>query len=65
MYSGKIKDVVPFGLFVDLGAPVDGLLHRSKIPPKMDRTRLVRGQPLRVRIVAVDEVRERISLDFS
>ena len=65
VYSGRIKDVVPFGLFVDLGAPVDGLLHQSKIPLKMDRSLLARGQPLKVRIAAVDKARGRISLEFA
>jgi uncharacterized protein len=56
---GTIRNVVDFGVFVDIGVKTDGLLHRSKIGLTEN---LKVGDILNVVILTVDEERQRISL---
>ncbi|MFN2303867.1 MAG: helix-hairpin-helix domain-containing protein, partial [Anaerolineales bacterium] len=58
---GTIRNVVDFGAFVDIGVKTDGLLHRSKIKTG---TRLKVGEIIEVSILAIDQERNRISLDM-
>lgn len=57
--KGTIRNVVDFGVFVDLGVEVDGLLHRSKIQPNAT---LTVGDVIEVEIIAIDCDRDRIAL---
>lgn len=56
---GTIRNVVDFGVFIDIGVKTDGLLHRSKIGKNEN---LKVGDILNVVILSVDEERQRISL---
>jgi protein Tex len=58
---GTIRNVVDFGAFVDIGVKNDGLLHRSKIKKG---SQLKVGDILPVTILAVDQERNRISLNI-
>ena len=68
--DGVVKNAVPFGVFVDVGASRDGLLHRSKFSfdhlsrpgiPKLDD--IVVGQRLRVMIIRKNPS-DKLELDF-
>jgi uncharacterized protein len=59
--SGTVRNVVPFGAFVDIGVKGDGLLHRSKMPPG---TAVSVGNVLKVEILKIEEERGRISLGW-
>ena len=56
--SGTVRNVVPFGAFVDIGVKEDGLIHVSKLK---SRTLSV-GEVVEAEILEVDEKRGRISL---
>jgi small subunit ribosomal protein S1 len=63
--SGRVTSVREFGAFVDLGAGVQGLLHVSEMawsrvsdPAEVLKT----GDEIRVKILRVDEDKQRISL---
>lgn len=61
---GVIRNVVEFGLFIDVGVNVDGLLHRSQLrtrSPLLEDHYYV-GQQLMVVVSEVDIARKRISL---
>jgi len=63
--KGKIKNVVDFGAFVDLGIKETALLHISEmsdsfIANPLDAVKV--GDIVECRIIALDEVRRRISL---
>ena len=63
--AGQIRNVVPFGAFVDVGMGVSGLLHRSKMRLKggvEPHAAFRAGQAVRVRVETVDAERGRISL---
>ncbi len=67
--QGTVRNVVDFGAFIDIGVKQDGLLHISKMS---NRQRIRNpheivsvGDIIRVRIVSVDEKRERISLELT
>jgi uncharacterized protein len=63
--AGEIRNVVPFGAFVDVGVGVSGLLHRSKMRLKggvEPHAAFRAGQAVRVRVETVDADRGRIRL---
>lgn len=63
---GKVKKLMPYGAFVDLGG-VDGLLHVSSMVPQpvTDPGEVVEvGEEIRVRIAAIDASRRRVSLSL-
>lgn len=57
--NGTARNVVDFGVFVDIGVKQDGLLHRSQIPRG---TQINVGDVLEVEIVNIDHERGRIGL---
>jgi small subunit ribosomal protein S1 len=65
-HTGKISRLAPFGAFVTLGEGVDGLIHVSRLsgerrinhPDEVLKT----GEPIEVRVEAVDMKNKRISL---
>ena len=61
---GVIRNVVEFGLFIDVGVNVDGLLHRSQLRAKSQfpEDHYHVGQQLMVVVSEVDIARKRISL---
>lgn len=62
---GTVRNVVDFGAFVDIGLKVDGLIHISEMADHYvdDPNQLLKpGDIVRVKILEVDERRERISL---
>ena len=63
--EGIVKNVVPFGAFVDVGLKQDGLVHISQIWDKYvkDAKEIFEvGQDVRVKILWIDEKTWRISL---
>ncbi len=59
--KGTVRNVVDFGVFVDIGVKNDGLLHRSQIPPG---ARLAVGDVIAVDVLGVEAERGRISLGW-
>jgi uncharacterized protein len=57
--KGTVRNVVDFGIFVDIGVKQDGLLHRTQIPAG---TLLQVGDIIDVTILKVEVERGRISL---
>jgi len=63
--QGTVRNVVDFGLFVDIGVKVDGLVHRSKMGKNRSKDPLKAahvGQIIEVEILKVDQQRQRIQL---
>ncbi len=60
--KGTVRNVVDFGVFIDIGVKQDGLLHRSQVPPG---TRLKVGEVIEVEVVKVEVDRGRISLGWA
>jgi uncharacterized protein len=65
MITGKIKNVVDFGAFVDLGIKETALVHISELSDRfikdpMDAVKV--GDVLEFRIIGLDQDRRRISL---
>lgn len=56
-FDGEVVSVVPFGAFVEVGAGVHGLLHRSEWTTEPQA-----GQTVRVKINQVDFDTRRVSL---
>jgi len=62
---GTVTNVVDFGLFVDLGEGIEGLVHTSEIPEeKKDCADLESGSSVRVRVLEIEPQRRRISLSL-
>lgn len=57
--KGTVRNVIDFGIFVDIGVKQDGLLHRTQIPAG---TILQVGDIIDVTILKVEAERGRISL---
>lgn len=63
--EGVVRRVVNFGAFVDIGDGVEGLLHVSDMAwtrTEDPRDVVSEGERIRVKVLAVDRERERISL---
>lgn len=60
--KGTVRNVVDFGIFVDIGVKQDGLLHRSQIPAG---TILQAGDIIDVEVIKVESERGRISLKWA
>ena len=64
---GIVTNITNFGAFVDIGVHQDGLVHVSQLADRYvtDPTQVVRlHQHVRVRVIAVDLRRQRISLSM-
>lgn len=57
--QGTVRNIVDFGVFIDIGVKRDGLLHRSQIPRNVT---LNVGEVIDVVVKSVDAQRNRISL---
>ena len=65
IFTGKVRNVIDFGAFVDIGVHQDGLVHISQISDDFIRHPsevLKVGQVVDVKILAVDLPKKRISL---
>lgn len=63
--EGSVVNIVNFGAFVDLGNGVDGLLHKSEIDWRwvnQPSDFLEEGEKIEVKVIEVDQERERVSL---
>jgi uncharacterized protein len=63
--EGVVTNVAAFGAFIDIGVHQDGLVHVSQLANKFvkDPHEIVKpGQVVKVRVMEVDEKRQRISL---
>ncbi len=59
--KGTVRNVVDFGVFVDIGVKQDGLLHRTQIPGGIH---LQAGDIIQVEILKIEVERGRISLGW-
>lgn len=65
VFKGKVRNIVDFGAFVDIGLKQDGLLHISEMSQMYvnDPFEIVEiGQNIEVKVLDVDQKRGRISL---
>ncbi len=62
--QGTVRNVIDFGVFVDIGIHQDGLVHISKLPRRVKHPSelLSVGDVATVWVVEVDEKKKRISL---
>ncbi len=62
--QGTVRNVIDFGVFVDIGVHQDGLVHISKLPKRVKHpSELLRvGDVVTVWVIEVDEKKKRISL---
>jgi len=65
--EGKVTKLVPFGIFVDLGNSVEGLVHISELArghvDTPDQVVAV-GDEIQVKVMNIDEERRRVSLSM-
>lgn len=65
--KGTVRNVVDFGVFVDIGVKVDGLVHISQMSRKYVKNPLdvvAVGDVIDVKVLSVDVERERIGLSM-
>ena len=63
--DGVVSRVADFGIFVDLGEGVEGLVHVSEMPDREAvYAELEFGDPIRVRVLEIDCWRRRIALSL-
>jgi len=63
--QGTVINVVDFGVFVELGQGIEGLVHNSEMPARTETaTELATGAPISVRVLEVDHERRRIALSL-
>ncbi|HWQ57850.1 MAG TPA: helix-hairpin-helix domain-containing protein, partial [Clostridia bacterium] len=65
--TGTVRNVIDFGVFVDIGVHQDGLVHISEVANKFIRhpSEVVRvGDVVKVEVLSVDAQKKRISLSM-
>lgn len=65
--EGTVRNIVDFGAFIDIGVKHDGLVHISQVSDKFIKHPievLSVGDIVRVRVIGIDSVRERVSLSM-
>ncbi len=65
--QGTVRNVVPFGAFVDIGVKQDGLVHVSEMADRFVKdplTVVAVGQVVQVRVLKVDFQRGRVQLSM-
>ena len=65
LLTGTVRNVIDFGVFVDIGVHQDGLVHISQVCDKFIKhpSQVVSvGDIVKVAVLEVDEKRKRISL---
>ena len=65
--TGTVRNVIDFGVFVDIGVHQDGLVHISQISTrflKHPSEALAVGDIVKVKVLEVDEKKKRISLSI-
>ena len=65
--TGTVRNVIDFGVFVDIGVHQDGLVHISEVAKRRLRhpSEAVKvGDIVKVMVLSVDEKRKRISLSM-
>ena len=65
--TGTVRNVIDFGVFVDIGVHQDGLVHISQITDKFLKhpsQAVSVGDVVKVVVLEVDEKRKRISLSM-
>jgi len=65
--TGVVRNVIDFGAFVDIGVHHDGLVHVSEISDRFIKhpsEALTVGQTVKVKVIAVDPVKQRINLSI-
>jgi len=61
--EGTVTNIVPFGIFVDVGEGIEGLVHTSEMPDQgATRSDLDTGSLVTVRVLNIDEWKRRIAL---
>jgi len=63
--TGKVRNVIDFGAFIDIGVHQDGLVHISEISDnyvKHPSDVLKVGQVVKVKVLSVDVKKNRIAL---
>lgn len=67
MIKGKVRSIMPYGAFVDIGSVTDGLLHVSQMSLEYvsDIKELIsEGEEIAVRVISVDAERMEFSLSM-
>ena len=66
--TGTVRNVIDFGVFVDIGVHQDGLVHISQISKgkflKHPSEAVAVGDIVKVKVLEVDEKKKRISLSM-
>jgi len=65
--EGTVRNVVDFGAFVDIGVKHDGLVHISQLTDKFIKhpmEAVAVGDIVKVRVIGIDKVRDRVSLSM-
>ena len=65
--TGVVRNVIDFGAFIDIGVHHDGLCHISEISDryiKHPSEALTVGQTVKVKVISVDPVKNRINLSI-
>jgi small subunit ribosomal protein S1 len=63
MVEGRVTSVVSFGIFVEVGEGVEGLVHTSEMPGGEETCQEIDpGREVMVRVLDIDDQRHRISL---
>ncbi|KPL21810.1 MAG: hypothetical protein AMJ93_08725 [Anaerolineae bacterium SM23_84] len=62
--NGTVTSVRPFGAFVEIGQGVEGLVWAADTPADLAISELEPGSPVTVRVLNIEQERERVALEI-
>lgn len=66
VFTAEIKNITDFGLFIDIGGEVEGLVHSSDLiwsgDAEEELKKYSKGDQVEVKVLAIDVEKERVSL---
>lgn len=62
--QGSVTNILDFGVFVDVGQGVEGLIHNSELQDKANVEKVKPGTSVRVEILNIDKWKHQISLSL-
>jgi uncharacterized protein len=67
MISGTVKSITNYGVFVDIGASTDGLLHISQLTSGYVASVadvVLAGDEVQVRLISIDSAKGQVALSL-
>lgn len=64
IFTGRVTSIEEYGIFVELEAGIEGLVHASEISWTNDKLSFTQGDTVQIMVLSIDTVKNRMSLSI-